>query len=267
MWGTPPLCSAGTRQSRHRQDTGALDQPYLASGTGHPMTPGHETGTVFFERVPSFAFLLDQRVRVPAWQRPIRYWLRRILCSNRPERHRYRPCRIIAGRCGRSDHAHDSPEFQVCIRTTRRGRFSTARFLPAARTHSQRRRRAPVRFCPARGGPQSHRQRRSTRVAVQHAEGQFGIGQSRKFESITGSVFRGKPVRNVKIGRFDAVHVEGRRAGLLFGPTSVQTRSRRHARCRLPAAIPPTVRKSPAAPPSRRDRAHRSTLPSRGQYT
>jgi trans-L-3-hydroxyproline dehydratase len=46
------------------------------------------------------------------------------------------------------------------------------------------------------------------RVAVQYAKGQIAIGQSRDFESITGSRFSGAPVRSVKTGRFQGVHVE-----------------------------------------------------------
>ncbi|MEP7240313.1 MAG: proline racemase family protein [Devosia sp.] len=48
----------------------------------------------------------------------------------------------------------------------------------------------------------------SARIAVQHAKGQIAIGQTRKFESITSAMFTGVPVRAVAAGRFDAVHVE-----------------------------------------------------------
>lgn len=48
----------------------------------------------------------------------------------------------------------------------------------------------------------------SARIAVQVAKGQIGLGQSRRFESVTGAVFSGKAVRGEKCGRFDAVRVE-----------------------------------------------------------
>jgi proline racemase len=48
----------------------------------------------------------------------------------------------------------------------------------------------------------------SARIAVQVAKGQIGLGQSRRFESVTGAMFSGKAVRGEQCGRFDAVRVE-----------------------------------------------------------
>ena len=48
----------------------------------------------------------------------------------------------------------------------------------------------------------------TARIAVQLAKGLIRLGQTRKFESITGAIFTGKALRSVKAGRFDAVTVE-----------------------------------------------------------
>ena len=48
----------------------------------------------------------------------------------------------------------------------------------------------------------------TARVAMQLAKGLIRIGQTRKFESITGAIFTGKALRPAKAGRFDAVSVE-----------------------------------------------------------
>ncbi|HEY6334393.1 MAG TPA: proline racemase family protein [Alphaproteobacteria bacterium] len=48
----------------------------------------------------------------------------------------------------------------------------------------------------------------TARIAVQAARGQIGLGQMRKFESVTGAIFTGKAVRATKAGRHDAVIVE-----------------------------------------------------------
>lgn len=48
----------------------------------------------------------------------------------------------------------------------------------------------------------------SARIAVQHAKGLIGIGQTRTFLSVTDAPFTAKAVRSEKAGRFDAVRVE-----------------------------------------------------------
>ena len=48
----------------------------------------------------------------------------------------------------------------------------------------------------------------TARIAVQLAKGLIRLGQTRKFESITGAIFTGKALRSAKAGRFDAVTVE-----------------------------------------------------------
>lgn len=48
----------------------------------------------------------------------------------------------------------------------------------------------------------------TARIALQHARGLIGIGQERRFESVTGALFTGKAMRATKAGRFDAVTVE-----------------------------------------------------------
>ena len=48
----------------------------------------------------------------------------------------------------------------------------------------------------------------TARIAVQMARGQIELGQTRKFESVTGAIFTGKAVRQTKAGRHDAVTVE-----------------------------------------------------------
>jgi trans-L-3-hydroxyproline dehydratase len=48
----------------------------------------------------------------------------------------------------------------------------------------------------------------SARIAVQIARGDIALGQSRRFESVTGAVFTGRAVRAQRAGRFDAVRVE-----------------------------------------------------------
>jgi trans-L-3-hydroxyproline dehydratase len=47
----------------------------------------------------------------------------------------------------------------------------------------------------------------TARIAVQHAKGLIGIGQERKFESLTDAIFTGKAVGKTKVGNFDAVTV------------------------------------------------------------
>ncbi|MGH6930256.1 MAG: proline racemase family protein, partial [Dongiaceae bacterium] len=48
----------------------------------------------------------------------------------------------------------------------------------------------------------------TARIALQHARGLIGIGQERRFESVTGTLFTGKALRAVTAGRFPAVTVE-----------------------------------------------------------
>jgi trans-L-3-hydroxyproline dehydratase len=48
----------------------------------------------------------------------------------------------------------------------------------------------------------------SARIAAQHARGQIGLGQLRRFESVTDAIFTGQAVRRETAGRFDAVRVE-----------------------------------------------------------
>ncbi len=48
----------------------------------------------------------------------------------------------------------------------------------------------------------------TARIAVQHARGLIAIGQERRFESVTGSIFTGKALREARTGRFRAVTVE-----------------------------------------------------------
>lgn len=48
----------------------------------------------------------------------------------------------------------------------------------------------------------------SARVAVAVARGTLGLGEQRRFESITGAVFSAKAVRTETAGRFEAVRVE-----------------------------------------------------------
>lgn len=48
----------------------------------------------------------------------------------------------------------------------------------------------------------------SARIAVQHARGSIGLGQTRQFESVTGAIFTAKAVQAERAGRFDAVRVE-----------------------------------------------------------
>ncbi|MEX0827292.1 MAG: proline racemase family protein [Acidimicrobiia bacterium] len=48
----------------------------------------------------------------------------------------------------------------------------------------------------------------TARIALQHARGQIAIGTERRFESIVGSQFTGKAVRETKVGDTSAVIVE-----------------------------------------------------------
>jgi trans-L-3-hydroxyproline dehydratase len=48
----------------------------------------------------------------------------------------------------------------------------------------------------------------TARIAVQYAKGLIRLGQERRFESVTGAMFTGKPLRALKAGRFDALTVE-----------------------------------------------------------
>jgi trans-L-3-hydroxyproline dehydratase len=48
----------------------------------------------------------------------------------------------------------------------------------------------------------------TARIAVQLAKGQIGLGQTRRFESVTGAVFTGRAVRHCRAGRFEAAVVE-----------------------------------------------------------
>jgi proline racemase len=48
----------------------------------------------------------------------------------------------------------------------------------------------------------------TARIAVQHARGLVGLGQERRFESLTGAVFTGKARAETRTGRFAAVTVE-----------------------------------------------------------
>ena len=48
----------------------------------------------------------------------------------------------------------------------------------------------------------------TARIAIMRAKGQIEMGQTRRFESITGSVFSGRAVAESRLGDFDAVTVE-----------------------------------------------------------
>jgi trans-L-3-hydroxyproline dehydratase len=48
----------------------------------------------------------------------------------------------------------------------------------------------------------------SARIAVQVARGQIAVGQTRRFESVTGAIFTASAVSKEKSGRFDAVRVK-----------------------------------------------------------
>ena len=48
----------------------------------------------------------------------------------------------------------------------------------------------------------------TARIAVQHARGLIGLGQTRRFESVTGAIFTGKAVEKTRAGGFEAVIVE-----------------------------------------------------------
>lgn len=48
----------------------------------------------------------------------------------------------------------------------------------------------------------------TARIALQMARGQIALGQSRHFESVTGSVFTARAVSELPFGRFSAVRVE-----------------------------------------------------------
>jgi len=52
----------------------------------------------------------------------------------------------------------------------------------------------------------------TARLAVQHARGQTAVGQTRRFESVTGAVFEGRLLRLARAGDREAVvaEVEGR---------------------------------------------------------
>ena len=48
----------------------------------------------------------------------------------------------------------------------------------------------------------------TARLALQHARGLIALGQSRRFESITGALFTGKALATTRAGSFEAVTVE-----------------------------------------------------------
>ncbi len=48
----------------------------------------------------------------------------------------------------------------------------------------------------------------TARIALQHARGLIGLGQERRFQSLTGALFTGKALRETAAGRFPAVIVE-----------------------------------------------------------
>ena len=48
----------------------------------------------------------------------------------------------------------------------------------------------------------------TARIAQQFGRNLIGLGQTRTFESPTGSTFNAKPVREVKYGEYNAVVVE-----------------------------------------------------------
>jgi proline racemase len=48
----------------------------------------------------------------------------------------------------------------------------------------------------------------TARIAVQHARGLIGLGQERRFESLTGAIFTGKALSETRVGPFPAVTVE-----------------------------------------------------------
>ena len=48
----------------------------------------------------------------------------------------------------------------------------------------------------------------TARIALQQARGLIGIGQIRRFESVTGAIFTGKAVKETRAGGFEAVIVE-----------------------------------------------------------
>ena len=48
----------------------------------------------------------------------------------------------------------------------------------------------------------------TARIALQHARGLIGLGQTRRFESVTGAIFTGKAVDKARAGGFEAVTVE-----------------------------------------------------------
>jgi proline racemase len=48
----------------------------------------------------------------------------------------------------------------------------------------------------------------TARMALQHARGQVRLGEERRFESVTGAIFTGRALREVRAGDFSAVTVE-----------------------------------------------------------
>jgi trans-L-3-hydroxyproline dehydratase len=48
----------------------------------------------------------------------------------------------------------------------------------------------------------------TARMALQHARGQVRLGEERRFESVTGALFTGRALREVRAGDFRAVTVE-----------------------------------------------------------
>ena len=48
----------------------------------------------------------------------------------------------------------------------------------------------------------------TARIAIQHARGQIALGEERAFQSITGSIFTGRAIRQVTVGDHPAVIVE-----------------------------------------------------------
>ncbi len=50
----------------------------------------------------------------------------------------------------------------------------------------------------------------TARVALMHRRGQLGLGEPRRFESVTGAIFEGRAVRDARAGHYPAVVVEVR---------------------------------------------------------
>ena len=48
----------------------------------------------------------------------------------------------------------------------------------------------------------------TARVALMHRRGQLGLGEPRRFESVTGAIFEGRAVAETRAGPWPAVVVE-----------------------------------------------------------